>query len=42
MGRTKVEIDDALERRARKLTQLKAKRGIVDKALELLVRSESC
>jgi Arc/MetJ family transcription regulator len=34
-------IDDDLVRKARKLTRLKTKREIVDKALELLVRSES-
>jgi Arc/MetJ family transcription regulator len=41
MGRTNIEIDETLVRKARKLTQLKTKREIVDKALELLVRSES-
>ena len=41
MGRTNIEIDDDLVRKARKLTRLKTKREIVDKALELLVRSES-
>jgi Arc/MetJ family transcription regulator len=41
MGRTNIEIDDGLIRKARKLTRLKTKRQIVDKALELLVRSES-
>jgi Arc/MetJ family transcription regulator len=41
MGRTNIEIDDALVRKARKLTRLKTKRQIVGKALELLVRSES-
>lgn len=41
MGRTNIEIDEKLVRRARKLTRLKTKREIVDKALELLVRSES-
>jgi Arc/MetJ family transcription regulator len=41
MGRTNIEIDEILVRKARKLTQLKTKREIVDKALELLVRSES-
>ena len=39
--RTNIEIDDNLIRKARKLTQLKSKRQIVDRALELLVRSES-
>jgi Arc/MetJ family transcription regulator len=41
MGRTNIEIDESLVRKARKLTQLKTKREIVDAALELLVRSES-
>ena len=41
MGRTNIVIDDDLVRKARKLTRLKTKREIVDKALELLVRSES-
>jgi Arc/MetJ family transcription regulator len=41
MGRTNIEIDDALIRKARKLTDLKTKREIVDRALELLVRVES-
>ncbi len=41
MARTNIDIDDTLIRKARKLTRLKTKRQIVDKALELLVRSES-
>ncbi|HYY71997.1 MAG TPA: type II toxin-antitoxin system VapB family antitoxin [Candidatus Bathyarchaeia archaeon] len=41
MGRTNIEIDETLVRKARKLTGLKTKRAIVDAALELLVRSES-
>jgi len=41
MGRTNIEIDESLIRKARKLTRLKTKRQIVDKALQLLVRSES-
>jgi len=41
MGRTNIEIDEDLIRKARKLTRLKTKRQIVDRALELLVRSES-
>ena len=41
VGRTNINIDDGLIRKARKLTRLKSKRQIVDKALELLVRSES-
>jgi Arc/MetJ family transcription regulator len=39
--RTNIDIDEELVRKARKLTRLKSKRQIVDKALELLVRSES-
>jgi Arc/MetJ family transcription regulator len=38
--RTNIDIDESLIRKARKLTRLKSKREIVDKALELLVRSE--
>ena len=41
MGRTNIVLDDELVRKARKLTRLKTKREIVDRALELLVRSES-
>jgi Arc/MetJ family transcription regulator len=41
MSRTNIELDDALVVKARKLTRLKTKREIVDRALELLVRSES-
>jgi len=41
MGRTNIELDDALVRKARKLTRLKTKRAIVNEALELLVRSEN-
>jgi Arc/MetJ family transcription regulator len=41
VGRTNINIDDGLIRQARRLTRLKTKRQIVDKALELLVRSES-
>jgi Arc/MetJ family transcription regulator len=41
MSRTNIDIDDGLIRKARRLTRLKTKRQIVDKALELLVRSES-
>lgn len=41
MGRTNIVIDDELVRKARRLTRLKTKREIVDKALELLVRTES-
>jgi Arc/MetJ family transcription regulator len=41
MARTNIELDDALIRKARKLTDLKTKREIVAHALELLVRTES-
>lgn len=41
MARTNIELDDTLIRKARKLTRLKTKREIVDRALELLVRSET-
>lgn len=41
MGRTNIEIDESLIRKARKLTRLKTKRQIVDRALDLLVRTES-
>ena len=41
MSRTNIELDDALILKARKLTRLKTKREIVDRALELLVRSEA-
>lgn len=34
-------LNEELVRKARKLTRLKTKREIVEKALELLVRSES-
>lgn len=41
MSRTNIELNEDLIRKARKLTRLKTKRQIVDRALELLVRSES-
>ncbi len=41
MGRTNIVIDENLIRKARKLTRLRTKRQIVDRALDLLVRSES-
>jgi Arc/MetJ family transcription regulator len=41
MGRTNIDIDEGLIRKARKLTRLKTKRQIVDRALDLLVRSET-
>lgn len=40
MARTNININEALIRKAKKLTHLKTKREIVDRALELLVRSE--
>ena len=41
MGRTNINLDDDLIRKAQKLTRLKTKRQIVHRALDLLVRSES-
>jgi Arc/MetJ family transcription regulator len=41
MGRTNIVIDDNLIRQARKLTGLRTKQQIVDKALDLLLRTES-
>ena len=41
VARTNIDIDETLIRKARKLTRLKTKRQIVDRALELLVRSET-
>lgn len=41
MARTNIDIDEDLVRKARKLTRLKTKRAIVDRALQLLVRSET-
>jgi Arc/MetJ family transcription regulator len=40
MSRTNIEIDDNLMRKARKVTRLKTKRQIVDKAWEWVVRTE--
>ena len=40
MSRTNIEINDQLARAAQKLTGLKTKRAIVERALELLVRTE--
>jgi Arc/MetJ family transcription regulator len=40
MARTNININETLIRKAQKLTRLKTKREIVDRALELLVRSE--
>ncbi len=39
--RTNINIDDRLMSQARKLTRLRTKREIVNRALEELVRSES-
>jgi Arc/MetJ family transcription regulator len=41
MARTNIDIDEALIRKARRLTRLRTKRQIVNTALELFVRSES-
>ena len=41
MARTNIELNDTLILKARKLTRLRTKREIVDRALELLVRSET-
>ena len=41
MARTNINLDASLIRKARRLTRLKTKRAIVDKALHLLVRSET-
>lgn len=41
IGRANLDIDEGLVRKARKLTRPKTKRKIVDRAQELLVRSES-
>lgn len=41
MPRTNINLDATLIRKARKLTRLKTKRAIVDRALDLLVRSET-
>lgn len=41
MSRTNIELDDRLVRRARTLTGLKTKRAVVNKALEVLIRTEA-
>ena len=41
MSRTTINIDERLIRQARKLTGLKTKREIVERALQLLVRQET-
>jgi Arc/MetJ family transcription regulator len=40
VSRTKIEIDDQLIRKVRKLTRLKTKREIVHDALDELVKTE--
>lgn len=40
MSRTNIELDDDLIRKAAKLTHLKTKRQIVQKALDSLVKAE--
>ncbi len=40
MSRTTIDIDEGLIRRAQRLTGLKTKRAIVNRALEVLVRTE--
>jgi Arc/MetJ family transcription regulator len=40
MGRTNIDIDEELIRKAAKLTRLKTKRQIVHRALDSLVRAE--
>ena len=41
MSKSRIEQDEKLVRKARKLKRLKTKRAIADKALERLVSSES-
>jgi Arc/MetJ family transcription regulator len=41
MARTNINLDATLIRKARILTRLKTKRAIVNRALDLLVRSET-
>lgn len=41
MSRTNIVLDDNLVRKARKLTRLKTKRAVIQRALEALVRTES-
>jgi Arc/MetJ family transcription regulator len=40
MSRTNIDLNERLVREAQNLTRLKTKRAIVDRALELLVRTE--
>ena len=41
MGRTNIDLDDRLIRRARRLTGLRTKKAVVHRALENLVRAEA-
>ncbi len=41
MGRTNIDLDDRLIRRARRLTGLRTKKAVVHRALEDLVRAEA-
>ena len=41
MSRTNIDLDDRLVRRARRLTGLKTKKAVVNRALETLVRAEA-
>jgi Arc/MetJ family transcription regulator len=41
MSRTNIDLDDRLVRRARRLTGLRTKKAIVNRALESLVRAEA-
>src|SRR5207249_4100221 len=40
VSRTNIDVDERLIRRARHLTGLKTKRAVINKALDLLVRSK--
>lgn len=40
MSRTNIDIDEDLIRKTRRLTRLKTKREIVDRALDLLIRTD--
>ena len=41
MSRTNIDLDDRLVRRARRLTGLKTKKAVVNRALETLVHAEA-
>ena len=41
MGRTNIDLDNRLLRRAKRLTGLRTKKAIVHRALESLVRAET-